>query len=360
LTGLSVMRETIGFVLFVATFVALCGLCNYYVFWRFSGFFGFKRGAAFWGVVVLLTLSYILSIWIHDFVPGRLTVLLHEAAGLWLGVGFLFFSALVVFEVLKYLIKVPPPVAGTSILVVVLGLTCYAMYNASIIRINEVDIAAPVEMRIAHLSDIHLDSDGDRFLRRIVEKTNACAPDVVLITGDMIEPRSGMTAKTLMQLDELSAPAFFVIGNHERYAGMEHVMELFAATKVRVLRNEAVEFGDVQIIGIDDDNNPAQVAKALEHIAVDPARYTVLMYHRPQGFEDAAEAGVGLMLAGHTHNGQIVPFNLIVRLAFRRIKGLHRYGDSFMMVSVGTGTWGPKMRLGSRNEIVMLRLGKMD
>jgi len=352
------MRTTIGFVVFVATFSAILGLYHYYVLWRFSTFFGFRRGAAFWSVLAVLTFSYIASVWIHDLWPNRATILLHEAAGLWLGVSFLFFSVLVVFEVLKYLIAVPPPIAGAVVLGVVVALTACSMYNARLVLIREVDIPAPVDMRIAHLSDIHVDSDGERFLRRIVDMTNGCAPDVVLITGDVVEPRSGMTAETLKEFDRLNAPAFFVIGNHERYAGLDYVMDLFAETKVRVLRNEAVEFGDLQIIGVDDDNHPRQVEEALKNIPIDPERYTILMYHRPHGLEAAADAGVALMLAGHTHNGQIAPFNLIVRLAFRRMKGLHRHGDTYLMISTGTGTWGPKMRLGSRNEIIILNLRK--
>jgi len=72
------VKDIIGFALFVAVFVALCGLCNFYILWRFSGFFGIKRGAAFWIVLAVLTLSYIVSIWLHDVLPGKLTTLLHD------------------------------------------------------------------------------------------------------------------------------------------------------------------------------------------------------------------------------------------------------------------------------------------
>ncbi|MBE0537017.1 MAG: metallophosphoesterase [Phycisphaerae bacterium] len=352
------MRETVGFLLFVAAFVALCGAGNFYILWRFSGFFGYKHGAAFWTVFALLTFSYVLSLMIHDLVGGKVTTMMHEAAALWLGIGLLFVSALVIYDVFKYVVKVPGPLAGSFIIVVVSALTVYAMHNAGRIFVREVEIPAPVEMNIVQLSDIHLGSDGSDFLRRVVDMSKTCSPDLVLITGDLIDPRSGITEEDLACLDDFSAPVFLIIGNHERYAGVEEVMQMLSATKVRPLRNEAVQLEHVQIIGIDDSNNSRQVAETLQGIPIDPSRYNVLMYHRPQGFEAAADAGIDLMLAGHTHNGQIAPFNLLVRLAFSRIKGLHRYGDSWLMISTGTGTWGPKMRLGSRNEIVLLKLRK--
>jgi predicted MPP superfamily phosphohydrolase len=352
------MKEALGFYLFVTAFVAVCGLLNYYVLWRFSGFFGIKRGPAFWAVLTILTLSYVVSIWLHDVLPDKLTALLHDAAALWLGIGLLLVSAMLIYEVLKYIIKLQPPVAGTAIILVVSALGAYAMINARRIHIKEVQIPAPLDMNLVHLSDIHLGSDGKDFLARIVDMTNTCSPDAVLITGDLLDPRSGITAQDLTCLDRLSAPVFFVIGNHEHYTGIATVLQLLSSTQVKVLRNEKADCGDIQIIGIDDSGNPRQVAEMLRRIPFDGARYNVLMYHRPQGFEAAADAGIDLMLAGHTHNGQIVPFNLLVRLAFSRVRGLHRYRDSFLMVSTGTGTWGPKMRLGSKNEILLLKLRK--
>jgi predicted MPP superfamily phosphohydrolase len=80
------------------------------------------------------------------------------------------------------------------------------------------------------------------------------------------------------------------------------------------------------------------------------------MYHRPDGLEAAAEAGLDLMLSGHTHNGQIYPFSLLVRSQFSRICGRYQQGDTTLYVSPGTGTWGPVMRLGSANEVTLIEL----
>jgi predicted MPP superfamily phosphohydrolase len=78
------------------------------------------------------------------------------------------------------------------------------------------------------------------------------------------------------------------------------------------------------------------------------------MNHQPTGFEVAAKRRIGLVLSGHVHNGQVWPFNHLVGLFYPYLKGLHRRDNSFLNVSTGTGFWGPPMRLGSFNEIVVL------
>ncbi len=352
------MRQIIGFAVFATFFVALCGVCNYYILRRFTGFFGVKRKRWFWPVLVVVTLSYILSIGIDDLFSNAVTTFVQAAAALWLGIALLLVSALLLYELLRLFIRILPRLAGTLIATVVLALTVCSMINARRVVVKVVEIEAPVEMDIVQLSDIHLGSDSHAFLKHIVERTNALSPDVVLLTGDVVDPHSGIGAAEIAPLNDLEAPVFFVTGNHEGYAGVEKIMDILGTTKVRPLRNEVVDFGDIQIIGIDDSGHRFQVADQLKRIEFDDSKYCVLMYHRPIGFEAAAEQGVDLMLAGHTHNGQIAPFNLIVGLAFEYMSGLHRHEGSYLYVTTGTGTWGPKMRLGSSNEIVLLKLRK--
>ena len=125
---------------------------------------------------------------------------------------------------------------------------------------------------------------------------------------------------------------------------------------MRVLRNESLEVGPFQLVGIDDAEPKTQVGRMLPYLPALPDRYRILLYHRPDGARDAADWGAHLMLCGHTHNGQIVPFNYIVRRVFPRICGLYRIDGLHLYVSQGTGTWGPILRLGSRCEIGVLHL----
>ncbi|MED5227799.1 MAG: metallophosphoesterase, partial [Pseudomonadota bacterium] len=125
---------------------------------------------------------------------------------------------------------------------------------------------------------------------------------------------------------------------------------------VRVLRNNSVLADGLQLIGIDDADDVHQVGRELANITLDPQCFKVLLYHRPSGWDSAVKAGIDLTLSGHTHNGQIFPFNWLVKQQFKLITGLHRSGQCQLYVSPGTGTWGPVMRLGSRNEITCIDL----
>jgi predicted MPP superfamily phosphohydrolase len=324
------------------------------------GLFGLKAGVWFYVLLVVLSVGYVagsvLEIRFHNF----LTRLFYTASAMWLGVGLLFIFVLVVFEVVWIFWK-PAGMAGGWVVLGVVGvLSIYSIINAQILRVKEVKIAAGPEMKIVQLSDIHIGSVGESFLRRVVEKTNSLGADVVLVTGDLIEPHGLLEKGTLSALDEIRAPVFFVTGNHERYADLDRVGEVLKETKVRWLRNEAVDFGDLQIIGIDDSESKSRVEKELEGIKVSGDKFSVLMYHRPDGFEAAAKKGVDLMVAGHTHNGQIFPFNYIVRLYFSRLKGLFEHDGSYLYVCPGTGTWGPRMKLGSASEIVLIKLGSKE
>jgi hypothetical protein len=156
---------------------------------------------------------------------------------------------------------------------------------------------------------------------------------------------------------------YFVTGNHDVYSGGEpwvrHVREL----GMRPLRNERVAIGGADgfdLAGVDDHRgdwvrgSSEDIGKALA--GRDPARAVVLLAHDPGSFRRASAQGVDLQLSGHTHGGQIWPFNYLVRLAVPWVAGLHRVGASLLYVSRGTGFWGPPMRLFAPAEITELVL----
>lgn len=339
--------------MFLITFLAIYFGGNFYILWRLFGLLGIKRRFIFALLLLILTFSFLGAIILERRFGNALTKVLYTLASHWMGVALLLLTCLLVFEVINIILKIPKPYGGIAVLAVASIASMYAMINARILHITTIEIPATVNMNIAQLSDIHLGSVDGKFLSRIVEKTNSLNPDVVVITGDLVDSHHRLDREALSRLNDLKAPVFFVLGNHERYAGIANVMALLQNTKVRTLRNESVDFDGLQIIGIDDENG---VADQLRHIRIDPAKFSVLLYHRPEGLEAASKAGIDLMLSGHTHNGQIFPFNYYVRRHFRYIKGLYRHENSYLYVSAGTGTWGPRMRLGSKSEIILLKL----
>jgi len=339
--------------MFFITFLGIYFGGNFYILWRLFGLLGIRRRFVFAILLLILTFSFLGAIILDRRFGNALTKVLYTSASHWMGIALILLTCLILYEVINFFSKIPRPYGGSAVLVVAALTSIYAIINARTLHIISVDIPATVDMDIVQLSDIHLGSVGSDFLVPVVEKTNSLNPDVVVITGDLIDSHHRLDSEALSRLNDLNAPVFFVLGNHERYAGIANVMTLLETTKVKTLRNESVDFGPLQIIGIDDEND---VADRLRHIKIDPAKFAVLLYHRPEGLEAASEAGVDLMLSGHTHNGQIFPFNYYVRRHFRYIKGLYKHKNLYLYVSAGTGTWGPRMRLGSKSEITLIRL----
>jgi hypothetical protein len=207
--------------------------------------------------------------------------------------------------------------------------------------------------RVAQISDVHIGSRQGGYMRRVVNRINQLSPDYVVITGDLVDS-STVGIEELESIAEIQAPTYFIIGNHERYADVDKIIGIAGQLGVTTLRQESDVAGELNFIGIDDADRPDQVDLHLPDIARHSDKFNVLLYHRPVGWECAIKHDIDLMLSGHTHNGQIFPFNLVVKQQFNRISGMYRDRHHHLYVSSGTGTWGPLMRLGSLNEISVL------
>jgi predicted MPP superfamily phosphohydrolase len=276
----------------------------------------------------------------------------------WMGVGFIFFSVCVVYELVRLFVSVDDRQAAGWLVLFAGVVSLFAFLIAGRLHHNHMEIRSEKlgrNYRIVQISDIHIGSRSAEFLHRIVRRINGLQPDYVMITGDLLDT-SRVGRQELAALGDIIATAYFIVGNHERYVGLEHVIPIVEELGLQVLRNNDSIVEDFQFIGIDDDDDPQQVARILPSIAIHPAKFRILLYHRPLGWPSAVEAGIELMLSGHTHNGQIVPFNWLVKRQFKLIQGLFREGESHLYVSPGTGTWGPVMRLGSKNEITCIDL----
>ena len=289
----------------------------------------------------------------HELRPNEFTRLLASWVMTWLGACFIAFLVLLPAEV-ALLFGSPRQPTGFVALGGATLFTLWACINAQLMRVRQISIDGKgrARGRLVQISDVHLGSRAPALLARILRRVNAQQPDVLLITGDFIDFRNIGEAQ-LQALRQVQAPIYFVIGNHERYVDLEDICGRLRRLGVNVLRNAAVSAGPFHFIGIDDAEARDTVARILPALPQDASRFQVLLYHRPDGLEAAAAANIDLMLCGHTHNGQIVPFNFLVRRVFPRIVGMHALGQTQLYVSPGTGTWGPVMRLGTRSEITV-------
>ena len=280
---------------------------------------------------------------------------LRRGADLWLGISPLLLCMLLVAEIPVGLGWVTASSAAYTLLGITALLTVYSVANAyspSVVKVSLSSHKLDAPLRFAQITDVHIGSRSAGFLDRVIRQVNRLDIEFLCITGDFIDA-PGVSENTLSALRACRVPIYFSIGNHERYEDLDDILQRLENLGVQVLRSQSVMHGPVQLIGIDDSEHPARVERELADIDVDPERFVLLLYHRPRGLVAAEAAGVDLMISGHTHNGQIVPFNLVVARVFEQTVGLFRHQQTQLYVSPGTGTWGPVMRLGSRGEVTL-------
>jgi hypothetical protein len=220
------------------------------------------------------------------------------------------------------------------------------------------------------VSDLHVGPTvGQREVRRVVDLVNGLRPDLVAITGDLVDGGVAELGAAVGEFSRLRSRwgTFFVTGNHEYYSGVLPWFTELRRLGVRVLRNERLAIGDAgasfDLAGVDDYSAPRRPGVEYEHDLAhalagrDPDRSLVLLAHQPRtsAVGEAVRSGVELQLSGHTHGGQIAPWNVVVAAVFPYVKGLYSHLEDGragqVYVSRGTGYWGPPMRLGAPPEI---------
>ena len=222
---------------------------------------------------------------------------------------------------------------------------------------------------IAQISDLHVGPTIKRgYVEAVVDAVNAIEPDLIAVTGDLVDGGVRQLASHTAPLAKLSARhgTYFVTGNHEYYSGVNAWIAEVRRLGMRVLMNEHVVVhhggADMIVAGVTDygaghfhPSHRSDPQIALQGAPRDAA-VRVLLAHQPRSAFAAQRAGYDLQLSGHTHGGQFLPWNFLVRFWQPFTAGLHRLGDLWVYTSRGTGYWGPPKRLGAPSEITQLRL----
>jgi len=217
---------------------------------------------------------------------------------------------------------------------------------------------------VVALSDLHLGSLlGERWLVDRVAQVQAQRPDLVVLLGDILEGHGQPQDNLLLTLGRLSAPlgVWAVPGNHELHGRRDTSMSLIENAGFQVLRNRWAEVRPGLVLaGVEDLTARRRTGQGGDPIsqalAGRPPGATVLLSHTPWQAERVAKAGVGLMLCGHTHGGQIWPLDYLIRLAYPLLEGRYEVDGTTVIVCRGTGTWGPRMRLWRPSEILRVTL----
>lgn len=366
-------------------FIALLGLLHAYIGLRVVPDLGASFQIAGAGVVAASFALMLLAILARGRLP-RLQAARVAGPGLFMAG---FFSSLLVLTLLRDLLLLVGFVtlspgheytlrSITAFSVVVLAVLATAVgFAAARRRARIVNVDVPIRnlpaalhgFSIAQISDVHVGTSiRKEYVDAIVDAVNGLRPDVIAVTGDIVDGPVGELGSHTAPLARLSARhgTFLVTGNHEYYAGAGPWIAEFRRLGLTVLLNEHTvlthEGARLVIAGVTDFSshhfNPQERSDPVAALAGAPvnAGARILLAHQPRSAPAAATAGYDLQLSGHTHGGQFWPWNLFVRFQQPFTAGLHRLNQLWVYVSRGTGYWGPPNRFGAPSEITRLRL----
>ncbi len=237
----------------------------------------------------------------------------------------------------------------------------FSLINARFIKLKKIEISSnkiKKRIKLIFISDTHLGSNSKKHLEKIYLKIKDLDFDILLIGGDFIDS-SNFDLKDLDILKDIRKPILFVSGNHEFYL-KDHQKKFRELEEFgfKFLDNKSYIYKNINFIGISDSETTKTQKKIAKNL-IQADIFNLVLIHKPSLW-NLIDDNVDLMLSGHTHNGQIFPFNFLVKLQFKHIYGVYKRFDSMLYVSSGSGCWGPKMRFGTKNEIVEIFIRKNE
>jgi predicted MPP superfamily phosphohydrolase len=340
-------------------------------------------------LTVVLAVLPVLAVLLRGRVPMGLATPLAWAGFTWLGVAFYLFLAVLATEPIRVALRLfrrsrdapGPQLSRRRFLAVAAGAAAVGVAGTGVVLANSAPVVRRVPIRIPRLdpalaglrivtfSDGHLSATyGGRRFERVVETVNAQRPDVVAIVGDLVDGEVAELREDVAPLADLVSAqgVFFVTGNHEYFVDTTAWLRHLPTLGVEVLRNERVPIlgGDasIDLAGIDDrtalrsglPGHGADLDAAFD--GRDDDVPVVLLAHQPVQVEQARAAGVDLQLSGHTHGGQLWPFDYAVLTDQPVVEGWSQQGPTQLYVTAGAGYWGPPMRVGARPEVTVIEL----
>lgn len=379
-----------SFTSFFVFFILTYGLINLWIGlrgWQFLGRFFPRAGRKiYWPVFWLLALGFPAGRFGREVLPDKVSLLLTLAGSYWMGLVIYLIMALAVVELAILLNRLPgfpspglsrhpraPMAAGLAVLLAAGGVFLYGWWNARNPQITRYSIDIPKQagqlkdLRVVAVSDLHLGIivHNGRLLK-LVEMINGLGPDLVVLPGDLVDESPGpLVEQDMISTFRQIAPkygVYAVTGNHDYMSRKsEEIVRLLEGAGIKVLRDQRVSIdGSFYLVGRDDSSRRrtggirAETADLVN--GPGPPLPVILLDHQPTRRGQAPEEGVDLKLSGHTHHGQLFPFNLITRRMYETDWGYLRQGSWQAVVSSGFGTWGPPIRVGSRPEVVLLEI----
>lgn len=379
----------LNFILFFTIFFTLYGLINFYVFLRGwqaippDSTLRIPYALIFWA----LALSFIAGRFLERIAISTLSDIVVWVGSFWLAAFAYFMLIALVIDLLRLLNYIVPffpsfitrnyarakEITALGAVLLVTGAIAVGYFNARSPRLRTLrlhidkNVDSLRTLNLAVASDIHLGTIiGRSRLDAIVETINALEPDLILLPGDIVDEDLGPVIKQNLgeTLRKLKAKygVLAITGNHEYIGGVEEACKYLEEHGITVLRDTSVRVNNSLFVVGREDRSISQFArkkrKPLEDLMtqVDKRFPVILMDHQPFGLDEAVRQGIDLQLSGHTHHGQIWPFQLITKAVYELSWGYLKRASTHIYVSSGVGTWGPPVRIGNTPEIVNIQL----
>lgn len=378
--------RTYQFVIFFAIVFAIYSFANIYIYLKgYGAIQSFQKNKLLYFSVFLLLSSF--------FIVGKILESRHSTVfsdvlnilgGFWLAFMLYGFLFLFLSDIISLLLRLAGILNGSNImtfkkwaytgtLAISFLLIAGGFVNALRPRVTEYNIAIgkqagdQTELRIAAVSDIHLGSIiRKRSMRKLSEILKKTEPDVVFLLGDIVDGEIGPVLRGDL-LKYFTCPhcrggMYAITGNHEFIGGADRTIPYIESKGIKILKDEVVTLdGGIQIAGRLDRDSKRYYGKDRMPLTglladVDRSRPLILLDHQPYHLDEAVSSGVDLQLSGHTHNGQMWPLNLLTSRLYEISYGYRKKGNTHFIVSSGFGLWGPRVRIGSRSEVLLVNI----
>jgi Predicted phosphohydrolases len=372
--------------IFFSIALTIYSLVNIYLFYKgYNAIPCLKNNRFIYAIIFFLLAGlFIVAKILESKHSSVITDALNIIGGFWLAFmlyGFLFF---LLSDIILLMLRITGIVKGDSILLFrkwsfVFTISASALLiiggfiNAIIPFTREYNLtinksAGPVKtLRIAAVSDIHLGSIiRKRSLKKMSGIIKDLKPDLVLLLGDIVDGEIGPVMRgDLLQYfsyPDCTDGLYAITGNHEFIGGAARTIPYIESKGIRILKDEIVTLkGGIQLIGRIDRDSYRFYRKerlSLDELMkqADTTKPVILLDHQPFHLDETAKYGVDLQLSGHTHNGQMWPLNYVTKMIYELSYGYLKKGNTNFIVSSGYGLWGPRVRLGSRSEVLLINI----
>jgi len=318
-------------------------------------------------VFVLWMASLFVGFAINDRIPMTAASVLYEVGNTWL-IAFLYLLLVFIVADLASLLHVLPKtflkdstvglcsVLGIVAVIITLGGFHYHhKYREEMTIVTDKQLEKPLTVVLA--SDLHAGYHNRKpELARWVNLINAEKPDLILFCGDVIDLslRPVIEGNYQEEFHKLEAPVMTVLGNHEFYSNLDLAQQFFQDAGIQLLKDSVAHFKGLDIIGRND--RTSQDRADLNDLAKGLEGFTIVLDHQPYHLEEAEKAGIDFQFSGHTHRGQVWPLSWATDAMYEKAWGHHRRGNTQYYISSGLGIWGPKIRIGTRSEYLVLHI----